>query len=312
MAREYDPAINGPRWENAVERSHEYFMDIISKNQYKIIDSYRANTDPDDWPDAPLEVSYQIINWATKKINKNNNAKQGHPVTSANYVPRLLTPEGLEESGIDQPQLIAQVEKAQILDETLHSFPLLEKNEKITVYRGENCTSFYYQKAANMNIGGEMVILPFLSTSINRYVAERFTSKLNINKSCLWEITLMPGQIFPYVSEDVPDELGNENSAQGSEQEVLLPTHARLRLLSKSVEERPHIYRFELVGFDEITPDFWDRTLNNLLSVLPRRKRARRGGKYSGKQITKKRNKNNKASYKRKSLHIHMRRRSII
>ena len=280
-------------WKNAVERSYNHFSDTINKKEYAIIDSYRANTDPDDWANAPLLVSFQIMNWAIKRINKNNNARQGQRYNKPNYLPALLTPEGLIESQIDESALISQVEHAKILDTVLHTFPLLGKNESMIVYRGENCNTFYYQKAANMMIGEELVILPFLSTSINQHVAGRFTSRINANKACLWEIIIPSGQIFPYVSEIVPEELGNENSAERSEQEVLLPTHARLRLISKSVEQSPNIYRFELIGFAEKSPDFWDKTLSNLLHVLPSKQpkskklKTKKGGTRKNKKINK-------------------------
>jgi hypothetical protein len=280
-------------WKDAVTRSYEHYSNTISKKEYAIIDSYRGDVDPDDWADSPLLVSFQIMNWAIKKINKNKNVRQGRRYNKPDYLPALLTPEGLIESQIDESALIRQVDHAKILDASLHTFPRLRENERIVVYRGENCNSFYYQKAANMMVGEEIVILPFLSTSINQHVAGRFTSSMNANKACLWEIIIRPGQIFPYVSDEVPDDLGNENSAEGSEQEVLLPTHARLRLLSKSVGQSPKIYRFELVGFEEKSLDFWDKTLANLIGTLPasepKSKKPKRGGTRKNKNKRKRR-----------------------
>ena len=308
----YDPAFNRPAWKRAVQRSHNRYMNMKNSSavEYDVIDSYRGEIDPDDWTSAPLLVSYQIMNWAIKKINKNNNARRGIASNKPNYLPELLKENGLKQSQINSDVLVEQVKHAKILDAALHTFSPLEKNESIIVYRGENCNSFYYQKAGNMKIGDELVILPFLSTSINPNVATRFTSRMNANKACLWEIKISPGQIFPYVSEFVPEHLGNAESANQSEQEVLLPTHARLRLVSKSVDQSPKIYRFELVGFAEKSPDFWDKTLANLLSVLPQAPVLRRserlnprkpsgGGSKRSVRKTRKRTKNNRKTSRR-------------
>lgn len=261
----YDPAFNIPPWKREIQRSHAHYMAMQDSIQYRVIDSYRGVIDADDWKSAPLLVSYSIINWAMKKINKNSNANRGAS-SGRNYLPELLQKDGLEESGITGDTLIQQVEHAKILDDTLHAFPRLE-NTSMTIYRGETCNSFYYQKAANMEIGEELVILPFLSTTINQHVATRFTGRSNDNNACVWEIIIPQGEIFPYVSELIPEQLGNQESAREFEQEVLLPTHARLQLLNKTIDQWPRIYRFQLVGFAEKSPDFWNRTLANLLSV---------------------------------------------
>jgi hypothetical protein len=170
----------------------------------------------------------------------------------------------------------------------------------MTVYRGESCNSFYYQKAAHMREGEELVILPFLSTTINRHVAGHFG-----NNTCMWEITVPPGQIYPYVSEFMPETLSSQSNEWASEQEVLFPTHARLRLVSKSIDQSPTIYRFQLVGFAEKTADFWDRTRANLLSVFPVLRRSTRvipskpsGGAHRANK-TRKRTKNNRKTLRK-------------
>jgi hypothetical protein len=139
-----------------------------------------------------------------------------------------------------------------------------------------------------------MAILPFLSTSINRHVAGHFG-----NNTCMWEITVPLGQIFPYVSEFIPETLSSQTNEWASEQEVLFPTHTRLRLVSKSVDQVPNIYRFQLVGFAEKAPDFWDRTRANLLSVFPLLRRSTRvipSKPSGGARKTRKRTKNNRKS----------------
>ena len=294
MAREYNHEIDGPmnniHWRNAVQKSYEYFIGMKGSKEYDIIDSYRADTDPDDWIDAPLLLSYQLINWATKKIQRNfiNNYPETRARSAKNriiegkYVPELLTEEGLEQSQINKDELINQVDNAQILDKILHRFPRLD-NGDMKVYRGDKCDSLYYQEAANAAVGYEMVINPFLSTSINPYVAMNFTGKGDAIR-CIWEITIPAGQIFPYVSEIVPEYLGNEASAKQSEQEVLLPTRAILKfkgMYATDDENKPlrsiniphRIYRFELIGFSgqllRETTVFWKKTFNNMLEELP-------------------------------------------
>jgi hypothetical protein len=291
----HDPALNNPSWKRALQRSLDHYMGMQGSTQYDVIDSYRAEIDADDWRNAPLLVSYQIMNWAIKKINKNNNAKRGIALSKDEYLPQLLKENGLKQSRINKHTLEEQVRHAKILDETLHTFPRLE-DTSMTVYRGES--SFYYEKASRMMKGDEMTILPFLSTSINRYVAGHFG-----NNTCMWEITVPPGQIYPYVSEFMPETLSSQTNEWASEQEVLFPTHARLRLVSKSVDQVPNIYRFQLVGFAEKAPDFWDRTLANLIGVLSvalaREKRSGGVRKTNKASKTRKRTKNNRKSHRR-------------
>lgn len=287
----HDPDLNNPSWKRALQRSLDYYMGMQGSTQYDVIDSYRAEIDADDWRNAPLLVSYQIMNWAIKKINKNNNARRGIASSKDKYLPQLLKENGLKQSRINKHTLEEQVRHAKILDETLHTFPKLE-HTRMTVYRGESCNSFYYQKASGMREGEELVILPFLSTSINRHVAGHFG-----NNTCMWEITVSPGQIYPYVSEFMPETLSSQTNEWASEQEVLFPTHARLRLVDKLVDQVPNIYRFQLVGFAEKSPDFWDKTLANLIDVLPvALARDRRSG---GARKTRRRTKNNRKSHRK-------------
>ena len=287
----HDPDLNNPSWKRALQRSLDYYMGMQGSTQYDVIDSYRAEIDADDWRNAPLLVSYQIMNWAIKKINKNNNTRRGIASSKDKYLPQLLKENGLKQSRINKHTLEEQVRHAKILDETLHTFPTLE-DTKMTVYRGESCKSFYYEKASGMKEGDEMVILPFLSTSINRHVASHFG-----NNTCMWEITVSPGQIYPYVSEFMPETLSAQTNEWASEQEVLFPTHARLRLVDKSVDQVPTIYRFQLVGFAEKAADFWERTLANLIDVLPvALARDRRAGGATKKR---KRTKNNRKTHRK-------------
>ena len=254
----YDPAFDIQS--KLVEiRSSLAHLGMLTGEEHKIIEDYRS-----EWEDLELTLSYQLMNWATRKINTTKNGV-------ANYVPYLLTSKGLETSGIHKGILHEQVDNAQLLDETLHAFPRLQ-NRSMMVYRGETCNSFYYQKAEHMGIGDEMVILPFLSTSVNPRVGRRFTGNARNNNACVWQIEIPKGQIFPYVSASPPDfiphNFGNGTNVPGPEYEVLLPTHARLKLINKIVDGHSNkIHQFKLIGFAEKSEDFWEKTLTNLLSV---------------------------------------------
>jgi hypothetical protein len=296
MSRAYNQALNNqapniPSLVRALQRSIAYHKSIQGSKQYDVIDSYRKEIDPSEWDDAPLLLSYQLINWAMKRIHKNSNVAKWRGDL---HVPKLLKSNTIPAS-IQSDTLKAQVDHAKILDDTLHTFPRLEGNKSIIVYHAES--TYYNEKASQMKIGDELVILPFLSTSINRYVANRF---IDPESKIIWEIIVSPGQIFPYVSESMPLYLGVNNGLQ-NEQEVLFPTHARLQLVHKIVDQVPNIYRFQLVGFAEKSPDFWDTThkkLENALTVArsrPRRFPKKYGG--TSKAIkTQKQTKNNRKS----------------
>ena len=106
-----------------------------------------------------------------------------------------------------------------------------------------------------------------LSTSINLYKAEGF---IDHDAKFLWEIKVRPGQIFPYISEFIPQMFG-VNTVLQNEQEVLFPSHTRLRLVGGRPGGRPgkeyFIHEFELVGFADKSPDFWDRTYEKLMGA---------------------------------------------
>ena len=255
----YDPAFDIQLKLAEIGRSLTHLNGMLSGEEREMIESYRQ-----EWEDLPLILSYQLMNWATRKINTTKNG-------AANYVPYLLTSNGLEASGIHKGTLRDQVDNAQRLDEILHAFPRLQ-NTSMTVYRGERCDSFYYQKAEHMEIGEELVILPFLSTSVNPRVARRFTGNARNNNACVWQIEIPKEQIFPYVSDSPPDSIphniGNGTNKPGPEYEVLLPTHAHLKLVNKFVDNHSNkIYQFQLLGFAEKSPDFWEKTHTHLLSV---------------------------------------------
>jgi hypothetical protein len=319
------------QWKKAVERAIVYQNENLSPNIAEIIEHYRGDTDPDDWGSAPLRLSYQIINWATKKVTKNVNKTR--PFTRSftrstvrtNRVPALLSEEGLKESGLTFKDLHEQVENAKKLDAALSNFPTLGKNESVKVYRGEGCHSFYNEKVQKMTPGQIIEITSFLSTSINKYVARRFT-KMNAVK-CLWEIIIPPGQIFPYVSQDVPNQVNMESAAH-SEQEVLLPVRALLKLVKRGeIVNSDMVYTFHLVGFGIGNDNkFWKKVDENIMKEAsdaglnenrngnenenrneneneerPQGKIPKRNPAYGGSRKTRKRTKHNRKS--RKSSH---------
>jgi hypothetical protein len=255
----HDPAFDMRSKLAEIQKSLTH-LHMLSGEEREMIESYC-----NEWGDIPLPISFQLMNWAMRKINTNKNG-------AANYIPYLLTPNELETTGIHKGILHEQVDNAQRLDQILHTFPRLE-NRSMTVYRGETCNnSFYYQKAKNMNIGEELVILPFLSTSVNPRVATRYAGRASDNNACVWQIEIPKGQIFPYIAESapnsIPHNLGNGTNKPGPEYEVLLPSHARLRLVNKFVDERStNIQHFVLIGFAEKSADFWEKTRTHLLSV---------------------------------------------
>ena len=256
----HDPAFDIQSKLVEIRRSLAH-LGMLSGEEHKIIEDYRS-----EWEDIPLALSFQLMNWAITRINERNNGR-----AEPSYLPYILTSRGLETSGIHKGILHEQVINAQQLDETLHAFPPLQ-NRSMTVYHGERCNSFYYKKAENMEIGEELVILPFLSTSVNPRVSSRFTGRASHNNACVWQIEIPKDQIFPYVSDSepnsIPENFGNGTNKPGPEYEVLLPTHARLKLVRKFVDDRSNkIHQFKLIGFAEKSADFWEKTLTNLLSV---------------------------------------------
>ena len=40
-----------------------YYYNSLSEDKKRLISSYKAEIDPDDWIDHPLPISYVIINW---------------------------------------------------------------------------------------------------------------------------------------------------------------------------------------------------------------------------------------------------------
>ena len=265
MAAQFNPVPNAQALYygalfQALQISIAYHASLKGSKPHKLIGDYRHEIDPTEWNESPLDLSYQMINWAMKRIHKNANvgwASNGH-------VARLLQPDEIPAT-MTPAILQNQVDNAIILDATLRGFPTIQGDKTMIVYHAES--TYYNEKVAQMRAGDELVILPFLSTSINRYIAERF---IDSAANSVWEIKVQPGQIFPYISESVP-QMFNTNSGLQNEQEVLFPSHARLQLVGGRPGGRPgkeyYIHEFVLVGFAEKSPDFWNKTYEKLMGA---------------------------------------------
>jgi hypothetical protein len=249
----------------SLQRSIAYHNSLQGSKPHNLLWAYRQEIDPTEWNGAPLELSYQMINWAMKRIQKNANREEW---ASNGHVARLLQPDEIPAT-ITPALLREQVQNAIILDETLRGFPTIQGGTNMILYHAES--TYYNEKVAQMQAGQELVILPFLSTSINPFIAERF---IDSAANSIWEIVVKPGQIFPYISESVPQMFGT-NSGLQNEQEVLFPSHARLKLVGGRPGGRPgkeyFIHEFELVGFAEKSPDFWDRTYEKLMGAYSKK-----------------------------------------
>jgi hypothetical protein len=156
-----------------------------------------------------------------------------------------------------------------------------------------------------MNLNDEIVILPFLSTSINQYAALEFTDR-TLDTICMWEINIPSGQILPYIHNgSLPSTIAFK-STNKEEHEVLFPTHARLKFVKRRTEQFERvkhdgsiktqtltIYGFDLVGFTDIEPNFWKNVRKNLVGEENRNNssnKRRRGGTRKHKKIKNRRN----------------------
>jgi hypothetical protein len=219
----------------------------LSQKEQDIIESYRNDWDADDWGNAknsgnPPLLGYQLIKWVGAKINGNHNRSIGIEVPPLS-LPELL--ENLNQSHITPDDIKEQIKNTKILNTVLHGFPVTNNN--VIVYRGVPSRSYYGNKALHMRPGDIITIKTFCSTSINPTVAHRFTN-INQTNACIWNIIIPSGKIFPYVSEDIPNEI-IKNRLTG-EQEILLPLCSKLRLL-RILDTRPRILVFELIGFSD-------------------------------------------------------------
>jgi hypothetical protein len=192
--------INGEQ-ETDILNSFSYY-NSLSEDKKRLISSYKAEIDPDDWIDHPLPISYVIINWIllNKKIN-------------ADDIP------GLIKSGVmTKEQIIEQVDNAELLSRVLSSFPTIKNNSGgVIVYKGEYCTN-----VDKLKLNKNFTINKFLSTSININVATRFTDFQG--KKCIMRITIQKGNQLPFISDTYTSD------PNISESEVLLPLGSTLKL----------------------------------------------------------------------------------
>jgi hypothetical protein len=212
--------------------SFDYY-NKLSGDKKRLISSYKAEIDPDDWIEHPLPISYVIINWIllNKKIN-------------ADDIP------GLIKSGVmTKQQIIEQVDNAELLSGVLSSFPRIKNHSGIVVYKGEYCTN-----VDKLKLNKIFTINKFLSTSININVATRFTDFQG--KKCIMRITIQKGNQLPFISEIYTSD------PNISESEVLLPLGSTLKLknvFETSINENTYtIYDCDLIRFGPInTRKLW-------------------------------------------------------
>jgi hypothetical protein len=253
-----------PQYIQDFMRASQIHIETLSPRNKAIIQSYRDDWDADDWGNAknnnrtPL-LSYQLIKWVGAKINGNRNRAIGLEVPLLR-LPDLL--ENLNQSHITPEDIDDQIANANTLNTVLHGFPVT--NDSVTVYRGVPSTSYYGNKALHMTPGEVLTVKTFCSTSINPTVACRF-SNTNLANACVWNIIIPSGQIFPYVSENIPTELIKNRIT--CEQEILLPMCTKLRLLRKH-DRIPRILVFELIGFSDAS-EVLDEARAKLKEVLP-------------------------------------------
>jgi hypothetical protein len=205
----------------------------LTEDKKRLISSYKAEIDPDDWIEHPLPISYVIINWIllNKKIN-------------ADDIP------GLIKSGVmTKQQIIEQVDNAELLSGVLSSFPRIKNHSGIVVYKGEYCAN-----VDKLKLNKVFTINKFLSTSININVATRFTDFQG--KKCIMRITIRKGNNLPFISEIyTPD-------PNISESEVLLPLGSTLKIkniFETSINGNAYtIYDCDLIRFGPInTRNLW-------------------------------------------------------
>ena len=173
--------------EGPIAKSYAYYG-TLDADERMLLDHYKAEMDPDDWADKPLDITYTVINWILLHRSKN-----------VPYVPTLV-----KEHALTKDQFNHQLASAKKMMEILYAFPRSTKS--INVYRGDTHTVGEYLKMHK-----QVSIYSFLSTSVNLSVATRF------NKGSLLVIHIPAGNPLPFISDRL-----NEASVQ-SESEVLLP-----------------------------------------------------------------------------------------
>lgn len=205
-----------------IEKAHEHFKDI-DDTEKELINHYKAEMDPDDWEDNPLKISYSVINWLLKK-------------KSAKFV--SYEPDLIQSGVMTNQQFIDQVKNAELLSNILGSFPQIENENGIFVYRGKTCGNI-----RELTPGSSITMYNFLSTSTYEQVATRFAAREN---PCVMRIHIPKNTPLPYISETT--------DPQTSETEVLLPPGSTFTLIKKE----GGVYDFELTHFGPIeTRYFW-------------------------------------------------------
>jgi hypothetical protein len=200
-----------------VEAAADWYTALTQKDPEakKIIFDYMSEIDADDWAEGiKLDLSYELINFILKQRHSKRK--------DLSYHPELL-------QTVDTSDMINQVTNARKLQRYLYCAPPVTKDifthPYFYLYRGFRYDDYYFGLAKNLlNSNNKILTIPFfLSTSINRDVAKRFTAT---DKKCLWVIAMPHGTPLSFIREIRP----NDDINECNECEVLLNVGAVLEL----------------------------------------------------------------------------------
>lgn len=205
----------------------EEYKTQLSARESLLLKHYTCEIDPEDWSDTPLSISYEVVNFLLKRKHLSS--------TEIGYVPQLL-----KEKALSRHDVQSQIANAKELKQILERFPTTKVS--ITVYKGFLAKDAFFIRSASLCKGQQFMTPYFLSTTLNKDTAFRFTNR-DGGPKCTWQITIPPG--FPLAI------------LSGGEQEVLINMGAVLECQEENTEKN-HI-RFCLKGFSKAvtTRSFW-------------------------------------------------------
>lgn len=159
-----------------MEKAQHYVAQLY-ENDALLLKHYTCEIDPDDWAGAKLQISYEVVNFLLKS--------KYMPIGKLGYVPQLL-----QENVLSIQDLKDQITNAKQLKHILERFPVTQ--DPIIVYRGFLEQDAYFIKSSSLHKGQEIMMPYFLSTSINKDTAIRFTNR-NTHHKCIWEVIIPKG-----------------------------------------------------------------------------------------------------------------------
>lgn len=235
--------------ENAdVTNSFTHYTNLKTDNllEYNHIYHYRQEIECDEWNDANLTVSFEIINWLL----------QNKPETSnTDFIKTIPTILNCPEITMDNLQ--SQITNASTMNDTLQKFPTItsENNPQgIHLFRGINCN---FINNTPLKSNKQITFNNFLSTSLFLDTAIRFAG----SPACIMSIHVTPGNVLPFITDNLL-KVKLYNPEVTSEAEVLLPIGATLQFIKKFTMEKNSreltIYCFKLVSYRMETRTFLD------------------------------------------------------